>query len=215
MLDETDRDTDPAASQADRRPAGDELAMRDALRSIRISQAPRGNRWRVVAVDGHGGSGKSSLAEWLADALEAPVIHTDDFASWDNPIDWWPVLLEKVLRPLAEGQPARYVPNSWGGGPPRPQVTIAPADFVILEGVTATRAAFRSYLAFSIWVETPSDLRLRRGIERDGEAMRGQWLSWMEEEDRYVADERPAAHADLILPGDRNLWISGTSPEAA
>ena len=144
----------------------------------------------MVAVDGHGGSGKSSLAEWLADALEAPVVHTDDFASWDNPIDWWPVLLEKVLRPLAEGQPARYVPNSWGG-PPQPQVTIAPTDFVILEGVTATRAAFRPYLAFSIWVETPSDLRLRRGIERDGEAMRGQWLSWMKEEDQYVADERP------------------------
>ena len=30
--------------------------------------------------------------------------------------------------------------------------------------------------------------------------MRGQWESWMDEEDRYVADERPATHADPILP---------------
>jgi uridine kinase len=186
--------------------------MQGVLRAIRGSQAPRGIRSRVVAVDGHGGSGKSSLAAWLADALDAPVIHTDDFASWDNPIDWWPDLLEKALRPLAAGQPARYVPNNWGG-PPRPEVTIEPTDFVLLEGVTATRAAFRPYLAFSIWVETPSDLRLRRGLERDGETMRGQWKSWMEAEDRYVADERPATHADLILHGDRNLWTSNTEPE--
>jgi uridine kinase len=214
MLEQTAGDAEPAASHADRRLARDEPTMQDALRSIRASQAPKGIRWRVVAVDGHGGSGKSSLAEWLADALDAPVIHTDDFASWDNPIDWWPALLEKVLRPLAEGQPARYVPNSWGG-PPRPEVTIEPTDFVLLEGVTATRTAFRPYLAFSIWVETPGDLRLRRGLERDGEATRGQWYSSMEEEDRYVADERPAAHADLILPGDRNLWIRGTATEPA
>ncbi len=214
MLDETDGDAEPDASHADRGPARHEPTMQDVVRSIRDSRAPKGIRWRVVAVDGHGGSGKSSLAAWLADALDAPVVHTDDFASWDNPIDWWPALLETVLRPLAEGQPARYVPNSWGG-PSRSEVTIEPTDFVLLEGVTATRAAFRPYLAFSIWVETPKDLRLRRGLERDGEAMRGQWYSWMEEEERYVADESPAAHADLILPGDRNLWTSGTAIQPA
>ena len=46
---------------------------------------------RIVAVDGPGGAGKSSLSEWLAGELDAPIVHTDDFASWDNPTSWWPI----------------------------------------------------------------------------------------------------------------------------
>lgn len=46
---------------------------------------------RLVAVDGPGGAGKSTFADRLAAAAGgAPIIHTDDFASADNPIDWWP-----------------------------------------------------------------------------------------------------------------------------
>jgi uridine kinase len=46
---------------------------------------------RVIAIDGPGGSGKSTLAENLSPALgHAPIIHTDDFASWDVPLEWWP-----------------------------------------------------------------------------------------------------------------------------
>jgi len=187
--------------------------LHDALAAIRRSEAPEGMRCRVVAVDGPGGAGKSSLSEWLAAELGAPVVHTDDFASWDNPIEWWPTLLEKVLRPLAAGHPARYLPNSWGG-PARDQVTVEPQDFVILEGVTASRAAFRPYLAYRIWIETPRQLRLKRGIERDGEEMRRQWLKCMEEEDRYVEQERPEEHADLVLPGDKELWAEASEQES-
>lgn len=39
---------------------------------------------KLVAVDGPGGAGKSSLAAQLATACDATLIHTDDFASWDN-----------------------------------------------------------------------------------------------------------------------------------
>src|SRR5262245_15075629 len=55
---------------------------------------------RVVAVDGHGGAGKTTLAARLAVALgDAPAVHPDDFASWDHPLDWWPRLIEQVLQP--------------------------------------------------------------------------------------------------------------------
>ena len=80
------------------------------------------------------------------------------------------------------------------------------SDFVILEGVTASREAFRPYLAYSIWIETPREVRLRRGLERDGAQARAQWEEWMEAEDRYVERERPAAHADRVLRGDRHWW---------
>jgi uridine kinase len=179
--------------------------LRALAEAVRSSQAPPGAKTRIVAIDGPGGAGKSSLAAWLADELDAPIIHTDDFASWENPVNWWPDLIELALEPLAAGRPARYRPSGWGAEQREP-LEIEPAEFVVLEGVTASRSAFRPYLAYSIWIETPHELRLKRGLDRDGEEARADWEAWMEGEDRYVERERPAAYADCVLPGDRDLW---------
>jgi uridine kinase len=177
----------------------------DLLEAIGASEAPEGVGTKVVAIDGHGGSGKSSLAALLSPKLDAPVVHTDDFASWDNPVDWWPELIEKVLEPLAAGRSASYRPTSWGG-PERESVVIEPADVVLIEGVTASRESFRPHLAYSIWIETPSELRLTRGLKRDGDEALDDWSRWMAEEDAYVERERPTEHADVVLPGDADLW---------
>lgn len=64
---------------------------------------------RLVAIDGPGGAGKSTFASLLAHELGgAPVVHTDDFATAENPINWWPRLREQVIEPLATGGAARY-----------------------------------------------------------------------------------------------------------
>jgi len=173
--------------------------------AIRLSCPPSGVKTRIVAVDGPGGAGKSSLARALARRLDAWIVSTDDFASWDNPIDWWPRLLESLLKPLAAGQRGLYQPTSWDGTE-REAVRIEPGGTVILEGVTASREAFRPYLAYSIWVETPRELRLRRGLERDGADSTMQWERWMQAEDQYIARERPAERADFVVRGDASLW---------
>jgi uridine kinase len=177
----------------------------NVVEAIRSSKPRAGIKTRVIAVDGPGGAGKSSLAEWLARELGAPIIHTDDFGSWEKPIDWWPNLLETVLKPIAAGQLARYEPTNRGASEKAPLV-IEPTDFVILEGVTASREAFRPYLTYSIWIETARGLRLHRGLQRDGNHARASWDTWMAEEDAYIGRERPADHADVVLPGDRDLW---------
>jgi hypothetical protein len=51
-------------------------------------------------------------------------------------------------------------------------------------------------------------LRLRRGLHRDGEDARAHWERWMAEEDAYVEREHPAEHADLVLAGNEDLWVS-------
>jgi uridine kinase len=175
------------------------------LEAIRAAEAPRGVATRIVAIDGPGGAGKSSLARLLSRSLHAPVVHTDDFASWDNPLDWWPVLIETVLEPLAAGRAASYTPTSWGG-PEKEPVVIDPTEVVLVEGVSASRESFRPYLAYSIWIETPRELRLARGLERDGPGALADWERWMAEEDAYVEHERPADHADVVLPGEADLW---------
>jgi uridine kinase len=109
-----------------------------------------------------------------------------------------------VLVPLSEGRAAAFVPNDWGG-PPKERVVVEPGGVVVLEGVTASRAAFRPYLAASIWVETPRELCLARGLERDGEEARPQWEAWMAAEDAYIAAEQPHEHADVVVRGDEPL----------
>ena len=182
--------------------------LRDLPSTIRSAPPPAGVQTQIVAVDGAGGAGKSSFARWLAQRLgEAPVIHTDDFASWDNPIDWWPRLLPLVLQPLAAGKPARYHPTAWGEHE-RQLIEIEPGGTVILEGVTSSRKAFQPFLAYSIWIETPRDERLKRGLARDGTDARAQWEQWMEAEDRYIEDEHPDRRADMILRGDDGSWTN-------
>ena len=174
----------------------------------RERRPPDGMRTRIVAIDGLGGSGKSSFARHLARALgDAPIVQTDDFATWDNPVDWWPQRLVRVLVPLSRGEPARWERSHWGGDTDGELVEIEPTDFLILEGVTASREAFASYLTYSIWVAAPAELRLRRGLDRDGPEALEQWRAWMTEEDEYLERERPDERADLVIPGDRDLWV--------
>ena len=181
--------------------------MNDVIQAIRSSRPPEGVKTRIVAVDGPGGAGKSSLARWLAPRLDAEVVPTDDFASWDNPVDWWPQLLELVLKPLAAGDRASYQPTSWDGNERGP-VGVEPSGTVILEGVTSSRQLFRPYLAYSIWVATPREVRVRRGLERDGADAMTHWKRWMEAEDQYIGRERPEERADLVIRGDKNLWAT-------
>lgn len=170
-------------------------------------EPPGRMRTRVVAVDGPGGAGKSTFARHVAEALGGcPIVHTDDFASWDNPIDWWPELIRRVLDPIAQGVPARFTPTRWTPDMPPEQVEVAPVKFLVLEGVTATRQAFRPYLTYAIWIEASPQVRLQRGLERDGKKARSQWEAWMAGEDAYRTFERPDLAADLIVDGEVDLW---------
>jgi uridine kinase len=192
--------------------------LADTAKEIRAKPIPAGIAVKIIAIDGHGGAGKTTFAKRLAAELDgAPIIQTDDFASWENPLNWWPALIEKALKPLAAGKPARFTPTNWGG-PEKAPLIIPPAEFVILEGVSASRKAFRSFLTYSIWVDAPRDLRLSRGLDRDHQARisqglepdpeeaRANWKQWMDEEDGYVARERPQEHVDETIPGDEDLW---------
>jgi uridine kinase len=172
------------------------------VKRIEGSQSPPNMSTRVIAVDGPGGAGKSTLAHKLSVAMcKTTIIHTDDFASWEIPTEWWPRLIEQVLEPLCRNQPGRYQRYDWDSRCMAEWHDVPPSEYLILEGVSASREAFQPYLAFSIWVETPRDERLRRGLERDGEDALPLWIGWMAGEDGYVARERPAERADVIVDG--------------
>jgi uridine kinase len=169
-----------------------------------IRRAPaRCGQGCLVAIDGPGGAGKSVFAERLSRALGGvPVIHTDDFASWDDPLEWWERLEGEVLGPLERGgQPVQYRAYDWSRRQPGDWHELPDSDVVLLEGVSSARRAAAGRLTLSIWVETPRAERLARGIARDGEAMRDQWEERMAEEDAHYAVDRTRDRADLIVDG--------------
>ncbi|MEV8552817.1 hypothetical protein AB0L04_23770 [Streptomyces glaucescens] len=155
---------------------------------------------RLVAVDGHAGSGKSTFAAELAAALGgAPVLHLDDIASHEQLFDWTGRLLEQVIAPLREGATARYAPYDWRErrfGPPRP---LPPAPVVLMEGVGAGRRALRPYLARLLWMELPCEESWARGRSRDGEEQRDFWDRWVPAERRHFADDPSRRYADLLV----------------
>src|SRR3954452_20843011 len=160
---------------------------------------------RLVGIDGCGGAGKTTFAQRLTAAADNnwPVIHTDDFATHDEPLEWWPRMLAQVIDPVSRNQPATFHPYDWvRRRPSDQQTTVMPADVVLIEGVGATRKAWRDRLARRIWIDTDSDLRLRRGLDRDGDELADFWRDWRIAEDRYVADEQPQQHADLVIAGN-------------
>lgn len=168
-----------------------------------VSEAPAGLPCRVLAIDGLGGAGKSTLAASAATEMGGvPIVPTDDFASWEHPLDWWERLVDQVLRPLSERRPVRYQRFDWDRNVLAEWREVPASTYLILEGVSASRNAFRPYLSAAVWVETDRTERLRRGLARDGTSALGPWEEWMASEDEYVACERPHERADLVISGE-------------
>ncbi|MFD5815441.1 uridine kinase [Streptomyces sp. NPDC127038] len=152
---------------------------------------------RLIGVDGHAGSGKTTFAGRLAAALGgAPVLHLDDIATHEEPFGWTGRLLSTVVEPLGRGETARYAPYDWTAREFRPVRELPAAPVVIVEGVGAGRRALRPWLARLLWMELPHEQAWERGRRRDGPAQSAFWDGWVRAERRHFAEDpsRPFAH---------------------
>lgn len=105
---------------------------------------------KIVAIDAPGGAGKSTLAMDLSRELDnCPIVHTDELATWDVPLLWYPRMIEQVLEPLKLNRTARYQKYDWNLKRLGEWLEVPAARVVILEGVSSARKAFRPYLSFS------------------------------------------------------------------
>ncbi|MEU4098288.1 hypothetical protein [Streptomyces sp. NPDC026673] len=155
---------------------------------------------RLVAVDGHAGSGKTTFAAALASALGgAPVVHLDDLATHDELFDWTGRLREQVLEPLRRGETARPAKYDWVARRFGPALEVPPAPLVLLEGVGVGRRELRPRLAHLLWLAVSRDTARERGERRDGPGLAGFWAGWMRAQDAHFAADPSRPFADLLV----------------
>jgi uridine kinase len=175
----------------------------------------------LVGVDGQGGAGKTAWSAGLAEAMRpwgqaSAIVHFDDFflpsaerprgTANARPIGGdfdWRRLRDEVLLPLRDGHAARYSRHDWTLDALAETHEVVPHGVVIVEGVYCTRRELADLYDVRAWVECPRDVRLARGIERDGEIARDLWeVDWMPAEEGYVREHQPMAAADYVVSGD-------------
>lgn len=179
------------------------MKLEKIAKDISKSEKPGNMNSRIICIDGCGGAGKTTFATKLSSELNnCPIIHTDDFASWEEPLSWYTRMKDQVLKPLSENTKAYYQKYDWGKRKLTKWISIEPQSFIIIEGVSSCRIDFRPYISYGIFIETNQDLRLQRGLDRDGEHMKEQWLKWMKEEALYLKEHQPQKFANLIISGE-------------
>lgn len=168
---------------------------------------PRLGRTRLLCLDGPAGSGKSTLAGEVA-ALAArrgsavAVLHTDDlYEGWSGLGDLAERLAHDVVGPLAQDRPGRYRRWDWEASRWAEEHAVEPVDLLVLEGVGAGTPRLASWRSLLVWVEAPHEVRLRRGLERDGDAFAPHWEAWARDEQVVFARDRTREEADLLVDG--------------
>ena len=156
---------------------------------------------RLVAVDGHAGSGKSTFAGRLARTLggDPPVLHLDDLASHAELFDWTGRVLSQVIEPLEHGRDAAYRPYDWDLRRFLAPRTLPAAPVVLIEGVGAGRRALRPYLAALLWMDRGAKESWARGRARDGAGLSGFWDGWTAAETRHFLSDSSRPFADALI----------------
>ena len=162
----------------------------------------------LIAVDGRSGAGKTTLAVELAALLRehhtVSLFHLEDiYPGWDGLADGLERYVRRVLTPLAAGEPARWTAWDWSANDDGAARLTQPADIVVVEGVGAACSAARDLLDVVIWIDADDDLRRTSALARDGDTYAPFWQRWSDQEDRWLASDRPADHADLLVQGHR------------
>ena len=172
--------------------------------------APEG-RPAIIAVDGRGGSGKTTLTTALTAAVPgAQAFHLDDLI-WNEPLYDWDQLYVDTLTRLHEAGCLDLVPDKWREHGREGSIRVpAGSPLVVVEGTGAGLRAVSNLIDAHVWVQTGDDVAERRGIKRDvAEGVNGDaeesvrfWHWWMAGERLFFAKDRPWQRADVIVSGD-------------
>ena len=166
------------------------------LISFITEKAAKGNRI-LVTIDGPCASGKTTLAQMLADAMGCDVIHTDDFVipHRQKTPERLAVpggncdcerLIREVVRPWKSGNEVRYQKYDCHEDRLTPPETIQSDQLLILEGCYCNLPAIREYADVRLFLKTPEEERYERLSRRETPESLARFQSlWIPLENAY------------------------------
>lgn len=188
------------------------LTFRELAEEI-TSSSPK-NHQRIVAIDGGGGAGKTTLSKYLHKAipdsyiltidafyrppqLRKPVITSD---GTNHNFDW-ERFRSSVLEAVQNNKEVSYQRYDFGTGQLSNDFIIVPEDkTIIVEGVWSLQSGFLRYYDYRIWLEAPASIRLQRGVLRDGNNMLKVWEEeFIPIDERYRELQSPQLEADCVI----------------
>ena len=180
----------------------------------------------VIGVAGGTGSGKTTIARKLVDALprgSALIVEYDAYyrdrsdlspdqraaLNYDHPDALESELLAEHLRLLRAGEPVDAPIYDFRSHTRRTETRrVAPTPVVVVEGIlTLAQPAVREQLDIKIFVDTDADIRVFRRVRRDLEE-RGRTFASVREQ--YYRSVRPM-HNQFVEPSKR--WADLIIPE--
>ena len=191
------------------------------------------SRTIVIGLAGGSGSGKTTIAEALVDAIAGVAyIRHDDYyrhrpelsfddrtkVNYDHPDSLETPLLIAHLAALRDGQPVeRPVYDFTTHLRSDETVVVAPAPVVLVEGILVLADdELRRMMDLKIYVDTDPDLRLARRMDRDihergrtAESVLTQYLTTVRPMHLQFV-EPSKKHADMIIPGGFRIGAVAT-----
>jgi hypothetical protein len=171
------------------------------LVSLASAREPTAGATRLVCIDGPAGSGKTTLGTEVAALLGAQLLHADDLMRGWRGLAAVGTQLAAVVDALAAGRDAAYSRWDWHASSYGPSVPVPLADWLVVEGVGSGSAIIAPWITVLAWVEVPDELRLARGLARDGSSMAGHWEQFMLDERALFAADDTEARADVLVDG--------------
>ena len=161
----------------------------------------------IIGIDGMCASGKTTLAERLMHALDAPVIHTDDFfipikertGTEKVNIDE-KRFVNEVIMPLCSFRQFRYGVFDCKKQLITSYRDIPRSDIYIIEGSYCLYPCFPDIYAMKVFSEMPEELQRGRLIARAGEdgyaAFRDRWIPL---ENKYFKEYKIKERCDVVI----------------
>jgi uridine kinase len=167
----------------------------------------------LLAIDGRGGSGKTTLAKSIAEHFQAQIINTDDYFDFEiipaknyfwNKQDF----ITDILKPLSQSYTANYQKNKWVNGTfagEKEIVKIAPKGLIIIEGLMSLQKELLQYYNDSLWLNIDLETSLARAKSRDinekgwdKNEVELNWSKWIPTQEEYISIEKPDINSNLV-----------------
>lgn len=198
-----------------------------------LAERQPGGRALLVAIDGYGGSGKSTFTALVHGALRSAgvtgvtTVAADGFVMNLREEDWFPIssmpgkrapyridverLRRELLEPLRRGESAQFVHRDWWDAEKAAVRTVHSRGIVLVEGTYTLHGRLREFYDERIFLECPKELALERALARDippgGDSM-GE-LTWREvhspAEAAYISEQEPRAAAHVVVDSSQPI----------